>query len=58
VLLVEQHAELALGLTQEAMVIDGGTVAFRGASQALLTDRAIWIVSSGCSSSEGSRYGR
>lgn len=41
VLLVEQHAELALGLTQEAMVIDRGTVAFHGASQALLTDRAI-----------------
>jgi ABC-type branched-subunit amino acid transport system ATPase component len=31
----------ALGLTQEAMVIDRGTVAFYGSSQALLADRAV-----------------
>jgi branched-chain amino acid transport system ATP-binding protein len=41
VLLVEQHAEQALGLTQEAIVIDRGTVAFHGSSQALLADRAM-----------------
>jgi branched-chain amino acid transport system ATP-binding protein len=38
--LVEQHAELALKLTRDALVIERGSVAWRGASSALLADHA------------------
>jgi branched-chain amino acid transport system ATP-binding protein len=38
--LVEQHAELALQLTKDALVIERGSVAYRGASAALLADHA------------------
>lgn len=38
--LVEQHAEVALGLTQDAVVIERGVIAHRGRSAALLDDRA------------------
>jgi branched-chain amino acid transport system ATP-binding protein len=39
-LLVEQKAELALSLTQEAVVLDRGQIVFRGASSALAADEA------------------
>lgn len=39
--LVEQHAEIALSLTQEAIVIERGTIAHRGASKDLLEDHAV-----------------
>ena len=38
--LVEQHAEVALGLTDQAVVIERGVVAHAAASQALLQDQA------------------
>jgi branched-chain amino acid transport system ATP-binding protein len=38
-LLVEQHAEVALALTDRALVLERGKVAHRGPSQALLGDR-------------------
>jgi branched-chain amino acid transport system ATP-binding protein len=38
--LVEQHAEVALGLTDQAVIIERGLIAHRGASAALLGDRA------------------
>jgi branched-chain amino acid transport system ATP-binding protein len=41
ILLVEQHAEVALGLTREAILLERGTIAHRGASQALLQDQAM-----------------
>jgi branched-chain amino acid transport system ATP-binding protein len=41
IILVEQHAELALGLTDEAIVIERGTVAHRARSRDLLQDRAM-----------------
>ena len=37
--LVEQHAEVALGLTQEAIIIERGVVAHRARSADLLQDR-------------------
>jgi branched-chain amino acid transport system ATP-binding protein len=40
IILVEQHTEVALSLTREAMVIERGTIALRGASHALLADQA------------------
>ncbi|HEY7726046.1 MAG TPA: ATP-binding cassette domain-containing protein [Anaeromyxobacteraceae bacterium] len=40
VILVEQHARLALSMTQAAMVLDRGRVIHRGASAALLEDQA------------------
>jgi branched-chain amino acid transport system ATP-binding protein len=40
VVLVEQHAEIALALTETALVIERGAVAWRGASAALLADQA------------------
>ncbi len=39
--LVEQHAEIALSLTQNAIVIERGTIAHRGASKDLLEDHAV-----------------
>jgi len=39
--LVEQHAEIALSLTQEAIVIERGAIAHRGASKDLLEDHAV-----------------
>jgi branched-chain amino acid transport system ATP-binding protein len=39
-LLVEQKAELALSLTQEAMILDRGKVVYRGSSAALKADEA------------------
>lgn len=38
--LVEQHADVALALTEDALVIERGSVAHRAKSQALLADRA------------------
>jgi branched-chain amino acid transport system ATP-binding protein len=38
VIVVEQHAHLALGLTQQAIVLDRGRVVHRGASEELLND--------------------
>jgi branched-chain amino acid transport system ATP-binding protein len=40
ILLVEQHTEVALSLAQEALVIERGMIAIRGASRALLSDQA------------------
>src|SRR5262249_24769277 len=40
VIVVEQHARLALTLTEEAIVLDRGRVVHRGASEALLKDHA------------------
>ena len=40
VILVEQHARLALGLTSDALVLERGRVAHRGPSAALLADTA------------------
>ena len=39
VLLVEQHTEVALSLSDEAVVIERGTIALRGASQTLRADQ-------------------
>jgi len=38
--LVEQHAEIALALTQDAVIIERGLIAHRGASRSLLADHA------------------
>ncbi|MGB3336064.1 MAG: ABC transporter ATP-binding protein, partial [Devosia sp.] len=38
--LVEQHAEVALGLTQDAIVIERGMIAHRANSADLLRDNA------------------
>ena len=38
ILLVEQHAKLALGVTQSAVVLSRGRIAWQGASAALLAD--------------------
>ncbi|WP_157018892.1 ABC transporter ATP-binding protein [Mesorhizobium xinjiangense] len=38
--LVEQHAEMALGLTEEAIIIERGQIAHRAPSAKLLDDRA------------------
>ena len=40
-ILVEQHAEVALRLTEEAVVIERGIIAHRGRSQELLDDRTM-----------------
>ena len=40
VIVVEQHARLALTLTEQAIVLDRGRVVHRGASEALLRDPA------------------
>jgi branched-chain amino acid transport system ATP-binding protein len=37
--LVEQHAEVALGLTDDAVVIERGVIAHRARSADLLADR-------------------
>jgi branched-chain amino acid transport system ATP-binding protein len=37
-LLVEQKAELALSLTQQAVILDRGQIVYRGASAALAAD--------------------
>jgi branched-chain amino acid transport system ATP-binding protein len=39
-ILVEQHAEIALALTAQALVIERGRIAYRGASRDLLADPA------------------
>ena len=39
IVLVEQHAEIALALAREAVVIERGSIALRGASQTLMTDQ-------------------
>ncbi|MGO4764332.1 ABC transporter ATP-binding protein [Cupriavidus sp. 2KB_3] len=41
VIVVEQHARLALAMTQRAMVLDRGRVVHAGESAALLADRAL-----------------
>ncbi len=40
IILVEQHTDVALSLTREAMVIERGTIALSGRSEALLADQA------------------
>jgi branched-chain amino acid transport system ATP-binding protein len=40
IILVEQHTEVALSLTEEAVVIERGNVVHRARSQALLRDAA------------------
>jgi branched-chain amino acid transport system ATP-binding protein len=40
IVLVEQHTEVALSLTREAVVIERGAIALRGPSQTLLADQA------------------
>jgi len=40
-ILVEQHAEIALSLTQQALVIERGRIAHRGASHELLAEPAL-----------------
>jgi branched-chain amino acid transport system ATP-binding protein len=40
-ILVEQHAEIALSLTEQALVIERGRIAYRGASRALLADERL-----------------
>jgi branched-chain amino acid transport system ATP-binding protein len=40
ILLVEQHAELALSLSQDAIVLDRGRIVYRGSSEALARDEA------------------
>ncbi len=40
VIVVEQHAKLALSLTQDAIVLERGRVVHRGSSEALLADPA------------------
>jgi branched-chain amino acid transport system ATP-binding protein len=39
--LVEQHAEVALGMTKDAIVIERGVVAHRASSAELLQDQAV-----------------
>jgi branched-chain amino acid transport system ATP-binding protein len=41
VILVEQHADVALSLTQEAVVLERGAIVHRGASAAILRDAAV-----------------
>jgi branched-chain amino acid transport system ATP-binding protein len=38
--LVEQHTEIALGLTEEAVVIERGRIAHRGKTDVLRSDHA------------------
>jgi branched-chain amino acid transport system ATP-binding protein len=38
VIVVDQHARLALGLTRHALVLDRGRIVYRGDSMALLND--------------------
>ena len=40
IILVEQHTDVALSLTREAVVIERGTIALRASSQALMADQA------------------
>jgi branched-chain amino acid transport system ATP-binding protein len=40
-ILVEQHAEIALALTEEALVVERGRIAHRGPSRALLADEQL-----------------
>jgi len=40
-ILVEQHAEIALSLTEQAVVIERGRIAHRGASRELLSDESL-----------------
>ncbi len=50
IVLVEQHAELALALTRRAIVMERGRIVHEGASEALLADRASldhWLAVSG-----------
>jgi branched-chain amino acid transport system ATP-binding protein len=39
--LVEQHAEVALGMTREAIIIERGVIAHRASSTELLADQAV-----------------
>ena len=41
VILVEQHADMALSLTSEAVVLERGAIVHRGASSAILHDAAV-----------------
>jgi branched-chain amino acid transport system ATP-binding protein len=40
-ILVEQHTELALSLTRDAVVIERGRIAHSGSAHALLADEAL-----------------
>jgi branched-chain amino acid transport system ATP-binding protein len=39
-ILVEQHADIALSLTQNAIVLERGLIVYEGASASLLADHA------------------
>jgi branched-chain amino acid transport system ATP-binding protein len=39
-ILVEQHADIALTLTQDAIVLERGRIVYQGASASLLADHA------------------
>jgi hypothetical protein len=40
IILVEQHAEIALSMTETALILERGRIVHRAASAALLADRA------------------
>ena len=40
-ILVEQHADIALSLTQNAIVLERGRIVYNGASASLLADHAV-----------------
>ena len=44
--LVEQHAAVALGLTREAVIIERGRIAHRDASSSLLGTAKTWVAPS------------
>jgi branched-chain amino acid transport system ATP-binding protein len=39
-ILVEQHSDIALGLTENAIVMERGTIVYRAPSRELLNDQA------------------
>jgi len=41
--LVEQHAQLALGLAPQAVILERGRIVYRGASQALIDDPSVLV---------------
>ena len=42
-ILVEQHTQLALGLTRHAIILERGRIVFQGASQALVDDPSVLV---------------
>ncbi|MGH6989996.1 MAG: ABC transporter ATP-binding protein [Stellaceae bacterium] len=43
ILLVEQHTELALGLTRKALILERGRIVFQGPNQALVDDPSVLV---------------